>query len=356
MTCGGTPQADYCFVHAADLHLGGRRWLRSPPTHRGLAEVVQGADQLALKNLIDLCLTERASMLLCSGDVMDGWCRDHRVGLRLVHELTRLREVGCHVWLLLGNHDVRTRVMKSLLLPEHGHVLGIGGPQTRVLEQLGVALHGWSFPEPKSNVDIAASYPAPVSGLLNVGLLHTSAEGRRGHASYAPCSRKSLRHKGYDYWALGHVHAREVLAEKPWVVFCGNLQARGVRESGPKGASLVRVRRNRVLSVEHRPLDVLRFMTVVADTSLADHFDDVLAAARNALAQATRAAENRPLVVRLLLEGISGAARTLAVPPERRARAFGTLARELNSARLWLDEIWIDTGVPMGSWLVEHVA
>ena len=35
------------------------------------------------------------------------------------------------------------------------------------------------------------------------GLLHTAADGREGHARYAPCSVANLVAKGYDYWALG---------------------------------------------------------------------------------------------------------------------------------------------------------
>ena len=27
-----------------------------------------------------------------------------------------------------------------------------------------------------------------------------------GHDTYAPCSLKDLQDKGYDYWALGHIH------------------------------------------------------------------------------------------------------------------------------------------------------
>jgi DNA repair exonuclease SbcCD nuclease subunit len=293
-------------------------------------------------------------MLLCAGDVIDGWCRDHRVGLVLVHELLRLHDSGCEIALLLGNHDVRTRVMNPLLLPERARVLGRFAPETRVLDRLGIALHGWSFPEPDAPTDVAALYPAPLAGLLNIGMLHTSAEGRNGHADYAPCSRRTLRRHGYDYWALGHVHAREVIATEPWIVFPGNLQGRGPRESGPKGATLVRVCGGRIASVEHRSLDVVRFVTVVADTSESERFDDVLSATRTALVRATTEAEGRLLVARLVLEGVAGAACTLAVPPWEREAALRAVTRELCDHSVWLDEIWIDTG--FGSWLLDAAA
>ena len=54
-------------------------------------------------------------------------------------------------------------------------------------------------------------YPARVPGLFNVGMLHTCVDGREGHEPYAPCSLTDLRAREYGYWALGHIHTREVL-------------------------------------------------------------------------------------------------------------------------------------------------
>ena len=88
-------------------------------------------------------------------------------------------------------------------------------------------------------VDLCVGYPAPIAGLINIGLLHTSADGRPGHERYAPCTVDSLVNRGFDYFALGHVHEREVLSADPPVVFCGALQGRGLHEAGRKGATLI---------------------------------------------------------------------------------------------------------------------
>jgi hypothetical protein len=106
--------------------------------------------------------------------------------------------------------------------------------------------------------------------------------------------------------------------------------------------------------VEHRALDVLRFATVVANTSETEHFDDVLTVARNALLGATQNAQGRPLVARLVLDGVAGAASTLAVPAWERRAALEAVIRELSAESVWIDETWIDTGV--GSWLVSAAA
>ena len=96
-------------------------------------------------------------------------------------------------------------------------------------------------------------------GWLNIGLLHTSLDGARGHDPYAPCTVQDLARFGYDYWALGHIHAAEIVARDPWVVYPGNVQGRSPRETGPKGAMRVTVEDGRIVSVEPFALDAARW-------------------------------------------------------------------------------------------------
>src|SRR5262249_2100930 len=131
-----------------------------------------------------------------------------------------------------------------------------------VLEEHGVAVHGRSFATRAVTHDLSRNYPKVVPGLFNIGLLHTSLTGRPGHENYAPTTPDALIAREYDYWALGHVHVREIVHEDPWVVFPGNLQGRQIRESGPKGATLVTVSGGRVARVEHRTLDAFRWCSL----------------------------------------------------------------------------------------------
>src|SRR5690606_7457206 len=137
-------------------------------------------------------------------------------------------------------------------------------------------VHGQSFPQRATTDDLAARYPARVPGVFNVGLLHTSIDGREGHEPYAPTSLATMRSKGYDYWALGHVHAREVVSTEPYVVYPGNLQGRHARETGPKGATVLTVEGGVVESIEHRALDVCRWEIVTVDAGPASDPLDVV--------------------------------------------------------------------------------
>ena len=131
-------------------------------------------------------------------------------------------------------------ITRKLKLP-HIHVLPHEHPGTVVLESAGFAIHGQSFARAAVTDNLVLRYPEPLAGWINIGLLHTGLTGLEGHERYAPCTIEDLRARGYDYWALGHVHRHKVLQEDPYIVFSGNLQGRHTRETGPKGAVKVTV-------------------------------------------------------------------------------------------------------------------
>jgi DNA repair protein SbcD/Mre11 len=127
------------------------------------------------------------------------------------------------------------------------------------IAELSVVLHGRSFAQRHVADNMAGDFPAARPGWCNIGILHTSLTGRDGHDVYAPCSLDDLLRVGYQYWALGHIHAREVVHADPPVVFPGNLQGRHARETGPKGATLVTVDNNGVTKLEALDLDAARW-------------------------------------------------------------------------------------------------
>jgi DNA repair protein SbcD/Mre11 len=190
--------------------------------------------------------------------------------------------------------------------------------------------------------NLAQGYPAPRAGLFNIGLLHTSADGRPGHDAYAPCDLSDLVLKGYDYWALGHVHTREVLATDPFVVFPGNLQSRHVNEPGAKGFSLVTVEGGRVRGVEHVPVDAVRWATVAVDVSGTAALEDLCPRIGRAIARAVADAGGLTLAVRLVLRGTCAAHRALAGDPERLAAECASLAIQ-SGADVWIERVEVET-------------
>lgn len=91
--------------------------------------------------------------------------------------------------------------------------------------------------------------------------------------------------KGYDYWALGHVHEHAILQKDPWIVYPGNLQGRHIREIGERGAVLVTADETGIQSVERLCVDMLRWYVVDVDASVAATLQEVASLAGRAIEQ-----------------------------------------------------------------------
>jgi DNA repair exonuclease SbcCD nuclease subunit len=225
------------------------------------------------------------------------------------------------------------------------HELSHARPVTleRELDGVAVAIHGQGFSKAKVTEDLSERYPAPVSGAFNLGLLHTALDGREGHDAYAPCRVEWLVNRGYDYWALGHVHQREEVCKDPWIVFPGNLQGRHARETGKKGATLVNVLEGRVAEVEARALDEVRWAHLVFDASRAASADDVVDGVREQVASAVADADGRLTAARVSIVGASRAHAALSLSTERFQHEIRVQALDVGRDAAWIEKVVLNT-------------
>ncbi|MCO6441265.1 MAG: DNA repair exonuclease, partial [Nitrococcus mobilis] len=277
--------------------------------------------------------------LVIAGDLYDGDWRDFNTGLFFVREMGRLREAGIRVALLYGNHDAANVMTRALDLPENVHCFQHKQPSTIEFADLGVALHGQSFERRDVTDNIARDYPAPRSGMLNIGVLHTALEGSSQHASYAPCTVTELAAKGYDYWALGHVHQARVVHEAPYIVFPGNLQGRHVRECGPKGAYRVAVRDGLIDALEHFPCDTMRWAELRVAADGVDERRELVGRISRALEAAVHDAAARTLAARIVVAGRPGCYNEIVRDEERFIAEVRAAAVSLAGDRAWLEKI-----------------
>jgi DNA repair exonuclease SbcCD nuclease subunit len=329
------------FVHAADLHLDSP--LSGLSKYEGApVEQIRGATRRALENLVKLCLAESAELLVIAGDLYDGDWRDYSTGLFFSKQMSALRAGNVQVVWIRGNHDAASKLTAHLHLPDNVRELSHKKPESFLLERMGVAVHGQGFETRDVTSDLSLRYPEPKRSLFNIGLLHTALEGRAGHASYAPCRLSALVDRAYDYFALGHVHTREVLSEQPWIVFPGNLQGRHAREPGAKGATLVTVESEQVRAVEHRALDEVRWHVAEADVSSERSLDGVVERVRAGLNTAVAASEGRLAAIRVRIHGASAAHELLAARSERVVEEVRALTSDL-SGEAWLEKVELAT-------------
>lgn len=334
------------FVHTADLHLDSP--LRSLALRNAdLAEIVRGATRQALVRIVDLCLAEEVDALLIAGDLYDGSQTSMNTALFLAGELRRLDEAGIRVFIIRGNHDAQSQVTNELTLPPSVHVFK--GRSKAVLAKTlergrDVYIHGMSFASPHAPESLLPSFQMPAVDAINIGMLHTSLAGSAGHDLYAPCSVADLQAHGFDYWALGHVHQRQVHASEPFVVMPGMPQGRDINEAGSKGVTLVTVTDEGRLSIEERAIGLATFERMNLDLTDVSDWGDMLDAVRNAFLQSreTTAADN--VILRLALTGATPLAWRLRRDADLLQAEIDNVAAGIGGC--WVEKIELDCRSP----------
>ena len=326
------------FIHAADVHLdsplrGLSRYESAP------VDSIRNACRRAFENLVDLAIEEQVAFVLLAGDLYDGDWKDYSTGLFLSQQMGRLGQHNISVFTVAGNHDAANRMTKALDGPANMRILSSRKVETITLDDLAVAIHGRSFGMQHVDENLAAGFTAAEKGVFNIGLLHTSLDGREGHAVYAPCTVDDLHSKGYQYWALGHIHKQEYVSKSPWIVFPGCIQGRHIRETGAKGCILVTVEDGTVSDVDSFSLDILRWVLCNVDLTDVIEIKEVLDRARKAIQLERASAGGRPIAMRIRFSGATALSDELASHPKRFEQQIKALGAEIAGDDLWIERV-----------------
>ena len=292
------------FVHTADVHLDSP--LRSLAlVDAEIADLIANATRQTFVNTVDLCLEEQVDAFLIAGDLYDGALRSMKTAAFLTSELRRLTEHGVAVFVIKGNHDAESKITKHVAWPDGVHVFS-GRGEAVPIEGRDVVVHGLSFAKPHVPDSLLPKYKTPVAGAINIGLLHTSLAGSSEHDVYAPCSVQQLIDHGYDYWALGHIHKREVHAGGPnAVVMPGIPQGRHVNEAGPKSVTLVTIADDRTIEIQERWTSVAQFDRLSVDLEGVESWGELANLLEAAFSDASGHAQAEHLVIRVRFTGMT---------------------------------------------------
>ena len=266
------------FIHAADLHIDSPMKGLAEKDEK-IAQKVREATRMAFKNLVDFAIENKVAFIVIAGDVFDGKWDDAATGRWTGEQFRQLCEHNVDVFLVYGNHDGKNKILKNMrtaVFPGEGENLVVfpsDKPEKMVREYDGerFAITGQSYSDEVCSVDLAENFPAREPNAFNIGVLHTGLDGAK---TYAPTTAANLEKFGYDYWALGHQHSREIIKDSPqcWIAYSGVLQTRHINESENKdgrpgkGFFLVEVEGGRrVGTPEFHPCDVFRWGRATID-------------------------------------------------------------------------------------------
>jgi DNA repair protein SbcD/Mre11 len=329
------------FIHCADVHL-------DTPL-QGLAQYpgapvseIRNATRRAFEKVIDVALAEQIDFLIIAGDLYDIGLKSFESALFFNKQMSRLKDAGIDVYLIYGNHDAASKLIKPLRPPANVHVFKSAEPQTFTNDALRVAIHGQSFATPEIIDDLAANYPPAVPHFFNIAVLHTNLAGISEHANYAPCSLETLTNKGYQYWALGHVHNRQVLCTDPYIIYPGNIQGRHGKEQGEKSCELVTVSDSGAISLKTISTSVIPWIEVDLDVSDCAIAEDVYEKLRTVLGALSEQQKERVTALRLRIAGNTDAHLQLSRNPEQVRNDAISIANEC-SGLFWVERVQIAT-------------
>ena len=294
------------FVHSSDLHLDSpfAGIKGSAPDH--VRDTLYDATFKAYHNIIDLCIYEHVDALLIAGDIYDGADRNLRAQLRFIEGLERLDANGIQSFVCHGNHDPLDGWEARLEYPTTCHRFAGDWEAVPLLpdDPDRAVVYGISYPTRDVYENLVKRLEVADGESYNIGLLHANVGGNADHALYAPCSMDDLKGSGLDYWALGHVHTRQVLsADNPTAVYPGNPQGRHPNESGAKGIYLVSVDENGRAALEFRAMDTVRWQTIEVAIDELDTEQELIDDVYKGINAAVQLAGGRALVLRVNLTG-----------------------------------------------------
>ena len=292
------------FVHAADLHLDSP-FRGSADARPALKDRLQSATLGALERVVGHTIGAKADFLIIAGDLYDSKDRSLRALVAFRKQMERLADRNIPVFIVHGNHDPLNGWGSSFQLPANVRTFG-SRTDTEPFLRFGrevAQIVGVSYTRERVTDNLASSFTAAPDAPYSIAVLHANIGHQAGHADYAPATVDDLVTAGFNYWALGHVHTRSILAKEPaMVVYPGNTQGRNPRESGPRGCYQVDVDTHGRAHLEFVDTSVVRWAHIelsIRDCAGMDQLvDSMLREARNA-----SAGFDGPTVVRCTIRG-----------------------------------------------------
>ncbi|WP_151736090.1 metallophosphoesterase family protein ['Paenibacillus yunnanensis' Narsing Rao et al. 2020] len=347
------------FLHAADLHLDSRfAGLSGLP--QPIRSYLKESTFAALGRLVRLAVEQEVDFIVISGDVYDVSDASLQGQLRFREALQELGGHGIAVYIIHGNHDPLDGPRLNSGPPPLVTVFGGVQPEQAIARRRSdgkevAVVTGISYPTAKVTENTALKYSRiPGSTLFHIAMLHGNVDGDLQHETYSPCTRKDLLDRGFDYWALGHIHKRQILQESPPIVYPGNIQSRSVKETGPKGCYIVEVDAGGVPALTFHELDAVRWE--IRELSIEGMADEAewTGAAEQAVEALRQELPGMMTVVRFRITGRGAVHRSLArkgaaddLLTELRRRDTLRAERGDYAGLVWVESFSIESGLPV---------
>ena len=259
----------FSFLHAADIHIDSP-FVGLGKLNPNLAEMLSGASRRAFSKIVDLAIERGVDFLLLAGDLFDTEVQSVSSQWFVSRELRRLDQAGVKTFMVCGNHDPMSDWSEFVSLPDSVYRFSSERVETVEVKRDGkliATVSGRSFPDQSVSENFAEGFTVPSASPYPIALLHCNVGGVGDHHDYAPCSLGDLTGSNFAYWALGHIHKRQILSTEPYVVYPGIPQGRHIGEVGSQGCYFVEVSEGGESSLSFEPIGEVEFVLRELDCS-----------------------------------------------------------------------------------------
>lgn len=255
------------FIHAADLHLDSPfKGLKDVPP--SLFSEIRESTFQAFDQLVKTAIHQKVDFILLVGDLFDNERQSLKAQIHLRRAFETLKKNDIHVYLSYGNHDYINGNKYPMEYPDNVHIFPNEKITTFHYEKNNekiASIYGFSYENRAVMTNKTEQYVIENSSIpFHIAMLHGSLYGNKEHDPYAPFQLQQLRDKHFDYWALGHIHKREMLCDNPPILYPGNIQGRHRHETGEKGCYYVKMTEANV-DLQFIPLQAIQFEQVEID-------------------------------------------------------------------------------------------
>jgi len=331
------------FIHTADLHLdtpfkGLSLW------NDDLASKLKEATFNSFRKIIDLCIQEKADFMIIAGDIFDSENKSLAAQLKFVDELKRLSNKGIPVYFVCGNHDPLSSWLESIQMPGNTFRFDSAEVENYIFQKNDkplVDIYGISFQNKVVNENLALKYNLTNDqSLISIAILHGTTGAPGSHENYAPFKVEDVTGKGFDYWALGHIHKRQIIRDRyPVIVYPGNPQGRDFGETGAKGCYMVEIAKNKTPEIRFIPTQLIRFEDVRIDLTGEEKIDRLSGRIEEVISSLEDYEENTSCILRISFYG-----RTPLHSLLNKQEEVEQLVHYFNEGQLnQMNYIWIDS-------------
>lgn len=294
-------------LHLADIHIG----TKFSNKREDVRKILKKSVLKAFESSVNYAIREKLDCVLIAGDLFDGGEIPFQGEFGFLSLIERLEKSNINVFYTTGNHDPykNNDLFERLKTYKYIHPFYRSHPETvSIVTASGETLHVTSagHDQPSINENIIKDFPSKFSGGIHIGIGHTmvaAVSGKVEHGNYMPCTLEDLKSKGYDYFALGHIHKSMTLDDEERIRYAGNIQGRHYKETGSKGGYLVELSEEYITSKFIPFHEVEWLQKTVGLTKSSESVYDVVKAVEEALGD--EIPQNIKWIGRVHLEGES---------------------------------------------------